>query len=140
MSTGVHDICPPIHLAEIAQIGLTVKDLTLAKSFYQDILGMQFLFDAGNMAFYQCGAIRLMIGLSDKPFTAASTILYFRVPDLHSAHAALKSRGVAFRQDPHLVARMKSHDLWLAFLNDPDGNPLALMSEVPRDQAASPSQ
>jgi methylmalonyl-CoA/ethylmalonyl-CoA epimerase len=30
---------------------------------------------------------------------------------------------------PHLVARMKDHDLWMAFFRDPDQNLLALMSE-----------
>jgi methylmalonyl-CoA/ethylmalonyl-CoA epimerase len=40
---------------------------------------------------------------------------------------------VEFVQEPHLVARMKSHDLWLAFLKDPAGNALALMEERARD-------
>jgi len=34
----------------------------------------------------------------------------------------------------HLVARMKSHDLWLAFLKDPAGNTLGLMSELARSE------
>ena len=59
------------------------------------------------------------------------TILYFKVADIHAAHAALFADGVAFTHAPHLVARMKDHELWMAFLRDPDGHPLALMSEVP---------
>lgn len=121
-----------IHLDEIAQIALTVQDLAEAKRFYHGVLGMHFLFDAGTMAFFQCGAVRLMIGTSDKPAAPSETILYFRVPDIHRANVALKDDGVAFMQEPHLVARMKSHDLWLAFLADPSGNKLALMSEVER--------
>jgi methylmalonyl-CoA/ethylmalonyl-CoA epimerase len=35
-----------------------------------------------------------------------------------------------FVQPPHLVAKMPDHELWMAFLKDPDGNTLALMSEV----------
>jgi methylmalonyl-CoA/ethylmalonyl-CoA epimerase len=31
---------------------------------------------------------------------------------------------------PHLVARMPDHELWMAFLKDPEGNTLGLMSEV----------
>jgi methylmalonyl-CoA/ethylmalonyl-CoA epimerase len=46
----------------------------------------------------------------------------------------LESRGISFVQQPHLVARMKSHDLWMAFLKDPAGNTLGLMSEVARDK------
>jgi len=121
-----------VHLNEIAQVALTVQNLAEAKAFYRDVLGMQFLFDAGTMAFFQCGAIRLMIGTSDKSAGTSGTILYFRVPDIQRAHASLTSKGVAFVQDPHLTARMKSHDLWLAFLKDPAGNILGLLSEVER--------
>jgi methylmalonyl-CoA/ethylmalonyl-CoA epimerase len=121
-----------VHLDEIAQVALTVQDLAEAKRFYQDVLGMRFLFDAGTMAFFQCGTVRLLIGASDKPTTPGETILYFRVPDIQSAHTTLKQGGVVFLQEPHLVARMKSHDLWLAFLKDPAGNKLALMAEVER--------
>jgi methylmalonyl-CoA/ethylmalonyl-CoA epimerase len=91
---------------------------------------MQFLFDAGTMAFFQCGTVRLMIGASDKLLSGESAILYSRVADIHGVHSALKTRGVTFITEPPLVARMKSHDLWISFLKDPDSNTLALMSEV----------
>jgi len=133
---------PALHLDDIGQIALTVTDLNEAKSFYRDTLGMPFLFDAGPMAFFQCGPIRLLIGVCEPPpaTSPASTatspgsgaILYFRVPNIDTATAVLKEKGVSFLQEPRLVARMKSHDLWLAFLKDPAGNTLALMSEVPR--------
>jgi len=101
--------------------------------FYRDVLGMQFLFDAGTMAFFQCGPVRLMIGTSEKAIHPEGTVVYFRIAEMESACAALKRHGVAFIQEPHLVARMKSHDLWLAFLKDPSGNPIGLMSEVARE-------
>ena len=128
----MEDIKSTVHLDEIAQIALTVQNLEEAKLFYRDTLGMRFLFDAGTMAFFQCGQIRLMIGTSDKPSPSNGTIVYFRVPDLRSVFADLKSKDVPFVQEPHLVARMKSHDLWLAFLKDPAGNTLGLMSEIIR--------
>jgi methylmalonyl-CoA/ethylmalonyl-CoA epimerase len=121
-----------VHLNEIAQVALTVQNLAEAKEFYQNVLGMHFLFDAGTMSFFQCGTVRLMIGTSDKPSGAGGTILYFRIPDIEYTHAALKRQGVKFVQEPHLVARMKSHDLWMAFIKDPAGNTLGLMSEVAR--------
>ena len=119
-----------VQLNDIGQIALTVQDLGRAKDFYQNTLGMRFLFDAGTMAFFQCGAIRLMIGLSGEPVTIGGTILYFKVPDIQKVHGALTEQGVAFVQPPHLVARMADHELWLAFLKDPEGNTLGLMSEV----------
>ena len=120
-----------VHLNEIGQIAITVKDLQVAKNFYQNVLGMQFLFDAGQMCFFQCGTVRLMIGTGDTS-APGGTILYFRVTDIQLVSTALKNQGVHFLQEPHLVARMKSHDLWLSFLKDPDGYTLGLMSEVGR--------
>src|SRR5271168_146307 len=119
-----------VQLNDIGQIGLTVRDLARAKDFYQNTLGMRFLFDAGTMAFFQCGGIRLMIGLSEDPVPLGGTILYFKVSDIQKVHDVLKEKGVAFVQPPHLVARMPDHELWMAFLKDTEGNTLGLMSEV----------
>ncbi len=120
-----------VHLDKIGQIAVTVRDLERSRSFYQNTLGMKFLFDAGSMAFFQCGEIRFMIGASGEPAALGGTILYFKVQDIHETHAHLKEQGVVFHQKPHLVAKMPDHDLWLAFLKDPDGNVLGLMSEIP---------
>ena len=44
----------------------------------------------------------------------------------------MKSRGVVFESDAHLIAKMPNHDLWMAFLRDPEQNLLGLMCEVAR--------
>ena len=119
-----------VPLNDIGQIALTVRDLARAKDFYQKTLGMRFLFDAGTMAFFQCGAVRLMIGLSEEAVPIGGTILYFRVSDIQKVHEELMEKGVEFVQPPHLVARMPDHELWIAFLKDPEGNTLGLMCEV----------
>jgi methylmalonyl-CoA/ethylmalonyl-CoA epimerase len=121
-----------VHFDTIGQIAITVGDLAKAKYFYLNTLGMKFLFDAGSMAFFQCGDIRFMIGASDQPGPRGGTILYFKVQDIKGTHAVLIEQGVEFEQAPHLVAKMPGHDLWMAFLKDPDGNILGMMSEVPR--------
>jgi methylmalonyl-CoA/ethylmalonyl-CoA epimerase len=121
-----------IHVAEIAQVALTVTNLDEARAFYRDVLGMQFMFDAGSMAFFQCGAVRVLIGTGEQE-PGGGTIVYFRVADLEAAHAALAACAVEIAQAPHLVARMKTHDLWLAFVKDPSGNTLGLMEERPRE-------
>lgn len=123
-----------VGLQDIAQIAFSVPDLAEAKVFYQDVLELKFLFEAGTMAFFQCGSVRLMIGEAEKPTLSEGTIVYFRVADLKTTAHLLESRGISFVQQPHLVARMKSHDLWMAFLKDPAGNTLGLMSEVARDK------
>jgi methylmalonyl-CoA/ethylmalonyl-CoA epimerase len=126
-----------VHLDTIGQIAVTVSNLERSRSFYWNVLGMKFLFDAGNMSFFQCGAIRFMIGTASRPVHPGGTIIYFRVADIHAAHAALSAKGVEFIEKPHLVARMPEHDLWMAFLADPDQNPIGLMCEMPRDEASA---
>ncbi len=125
------EVKAPVHLEEIGQIAVTVSDLQRSKDFYQNVLGMQFRFDAGTMVFFQCGKIRFAIGASATPVAPSGAILYFRVPDIQSAHQALTAKGVVFIQEPFRVARMADHDLWLAAFRDPDGNPIELMCELP---------
>jgi catechol 2,3-dioxygenase-like lactoylglutathione lyase family enzyme len=114
-------------LSAVGQIGIRASDLARAVEFYRDKLGLRLLFQAPNAAFFDCGGVRLMLG----PVESSSTV-YYRVADIHSAVAALKSRGVVFEREPHLVAKMLGHDLWMAFLRDPDGNTVGLMCEAER--------
>ena len=129
MTTPATTVQSPVNFDKIGQIAIGVSDAARAKDFYQKVLGMKLLFDAGSLAFFQCGEVRLMISPSDAP-PGERTILYFRVPDIQQAHAALRARGAEFIQPPHMVARMPDHELWLAFLKDPEGNTLGMMSEV----------
>jgi len=119
-----------VHLDRIGQVALTVSDLPRAKDFYQNTLGMRFLFEAGTMAFFQCGEIRLLVGLAEKVEPRLGTILYFKVDNIHAVHETLLGKNVEFVDAPHLVARMPDHELWMTFLKDPEGNVLGLMSEV----------
>ena len=119
-------------LYQIGQIAVPVGDIERAIAFYRDTLGMRFLFQAPpGLAFFDCAGVRLML---DAPAKAQSgnysSIIYYKVPDLHAAFAALSARGVVFEAEPHLIAKMPDHELWMAFFRDPDGNLLALMSEI----------
>ena len=124
-------------LSRIGQIAMTVHDLPRAVAFYRDVLGMRFLFEAPPaMAFFDCGGVRLMLSLPEETGSHAGqqfgAILYYAVDDIHQAAAALIARGVVFEQPPHIVARLPQADLWIGFLRDPDGQPIAIMREVPR--------
>lgn len=120
-------------LSTIGQIAVTVRDVPRAVTFYQDVLGLPFLFEAPGMAFFQAGEVRLMLGLPEGTNGAQySSIVYFRVEDIRGSTRELESRGVTFTHEPRLVHRGTTADLWLAFFHDPDGNALALMSEVQR--------
>jgi methylmalonyl-CoA/ethylmalonyl-CoA epimerase len=118
-------------LSSIGQIAVNIHDADRATSFYQQALGMKLMFRAGQLSFFDCGNVRLMLSPAEKPeFDHPSSILYFKVPDIQAAHATLKQRGVKFEDEPHLIARMPTHDLWMCFFRDSEGNFLGLMSEA----------
>ncbi len=121
-----------IALSDIGQIALTVSDLDRAVAYYRDVLGMRLLLEAPGMAFFACGEVRLMLGTAGGKADgdAPSTIIYYRVADIEAAFEALRARGAEVEQEPGLTHRSEEHELWLAFLRDPDGHVLALMSEV----------
>jgi methylmalonyl-CoA/ethylmalonyl-CoA epimerase len=120
-----------VSLGTIGQIALTVADLDRSVRFYQEALGMPLLFKAPpGLAFFDCGGIRLMLSLPEKEFKpGSSSVLYFKVTDIMGTHETLKARGVAFVDEPHFIARMPDHDLWMCFFKDPDGQTIALMEE-----------
>ena len=122
---------PTFALRDIGQIGFVVSDLEKAVAFYRETLGLKHLFSAPpGLAFFAAGDVRLMLSLPEKPsserFTSA---VYFKVADIQAARDALASRGVTFEAEPHRVAKMPDHELWMAFFRDPDRNVLALMCE-----------
>ena len=125
--TGVADTA----LTSIGQIAMPVRDLARGVEFYRDRLGLRFLFQAPpGLAFFQCGDIRLMVEVPpDKEFQRPGSVLYFKVGDIDAAYRELRERGVVFRGEPHLIAKMPDHELWMAFFDDGEGNTHALMQE-----------
>ncbi len=121
-----------IGISRIGQIAINAHDVERACGFYQDMLGLKLLFKAGpGLAFFDCGGVRLMLTRPEKPeFDHPGSVLYFAVPDIQAAHAAMKDKGVRFEDEPHVIARMPDHDLWMVFFRDTEGNLMGLMSEV----------
>lgn len=117
-------------LSTIGQIAIVVHDVDRAETFYRDVLGMRFLFRAGDLAFFDAGGVRLMLSAPESAeFDHRGSILYYAVQDIEGAHGVLSRRGVLFRDRPHKVADLGDRELWLTFFDDPDGNVLALMEE-----------
>lgn len=129
MSSGMKGV----GIARLGQVAVNVQDVARATVFYRDVLGLPFLFAAGQLAFFDCGGVRLMLDRPEKPeFDHPSSILYFLVPDIQAAHRRLVDAGVAIVEEPRVIAPMPDHDLWMGFFRDTEGNVMALMSEVPR--------
>ena len=128
----------PPAISRLGQISINAHDLDRATAFYRDVLGLPLLFAAGTLAFFDCGGVRLMLTHPEKPeFDHPSSVLYFAVPDIAAAHRQMLNSGVRFEGEPHLIARMPNHDLWMAFFRDLDNKMLAIYSEAPR--AAEPA-
>jgi len=123
-----------VGITRLGQIQLRAHDVERAAKFYSEVLGLKLLFKAPpNLAFLDCFGVRLMIDKPEKPeFDHPGSILYFAVPDIQAAHAKMKEAGTHFEDEPHLIARMPDHDLWMTFFRDTEGNLMGLMSEVPK--------
>jgi catechol 2,3-dioxygenase-like lactoylglutathione lyase family enzyme len=120
-----------LRLAQIGQIAVTVQDLDRAVAFYRDKLGMQYLFSASSLAFFDCAGIRLMLSTPEPgQGHGGNSIVYFKVGDIDAAYRELSARGVPFDDQPHIIANMGTYDLWMAFLRDSEHNLLGIMSEV----------
>jgi methylmalonyl-CoA/ethylmalonyl-CoA epimerase len=122
-----------LNVSQIGQIALAVTDVDRAEAFYGGMLGFRKLFRFGDLTFFDCAGVRLLLEKAQEAHSAGSGgTFYFRCADLALAVKELTGRGVVFYQPPHLIAHMDDHDLWMAFFKDPDGNSLALMQEAPK--------
>ncbi len=122
--------------ATVVQVLVPIEDYDRGMAFYRDILGIPFLFAAPpQMAFFVCGSVRLLVGVMPPGQNArCGSVIYFQVSDIQAVFSTLRLAGVAFVSNPHMINRSPKSELWLAEFNDPDGNHLALMSEVPIDR------
>lgn len=119
-------------LGPLMQINMPVQDIDRAVVFYRDVLGLPFLFQAGTLAFFDCGGVRLLVDVAEsEEFAHPGSTLYFRVDDLDAQVEALKARGVEFVSEPHRIHSDGRTELWMAFFRDGEWNTHALASERP---------
>jgi methylmalonyl-CoA/ethylmalonyl-CoA epimerase len=118
--------------SRIGQIAIVCTDVARATAFYRDVLGLQFLFSAGpGLSFFDCGGVRLMLSVREGQATetTGTSVLYFFVPAIDAAVKELADKGALFVDEPHMIAKMPDHELWLAAFKDSEDNLLALMEE-----------
>jgi methylmalonyl-CoA/ethylmalonyl-CoA epimerase len=123
-----------LKLGKIAQIAHSVSDVDAAEGFYEQALGLKKLFrPSPDMVFFDCGGTRLYLQKAHAPGDIAKAgIIYLLCEDIAVAAAELKGRGVKFEDEPHRIAEMPTHDLWMTFFKDPDGHLLALEMQAPK--------
>lgn len=116
----------------IGQIGINCSDVSRATRFYRDVLGLPLLFEAGGMAFFDCGGVRLMLALpSSGEFDHPASPIYFRVTDIESRMQAMEKAGATIKRAAQPTHRDDRHELWIGWFEDGEGNLMALMEERP---------
>ena len=123
-------------LGRVGQLSRSVSDIEQASAWFGPVLGLRHLYTFGKLAFFDMNGTRLLLS-EESGAHASESIIYFQVPDIAEAHRTLLGRGVVFRADPHRIHRHEDGtEEWMAFFDDPDGRPLALMAQVkPAEQA-----
>ena len=117
-------------IQSLGQVALSATDVAKLTEFYRDAVGLPFLFAAGpNMSFFDLDGVRLMVagpegGQPAKP----NSVLYFKVASVPDTFASLKDK-LNFVDQPHLIAKMPDHELWMVFFEDPEGNLMGFMEE-----------
>lgn len=122
----------PLALGQLGQISMYARTASVTEAWYRDVLRLPHIFTFGDLVFFDCGGIRLYIHAVGEEKWRPSSVVYFSVPDINAAKAELESRGVAFKQAPHMIYKDDTTGVeeWMAFFDDPDGNMLAIMARV----------
>lgn len=117
----------------VGQIHISVADIDRAVAFYRDVVGLPLLFEfpGQSMAFFDCGGVRLYVGVPSDPKYAANSFVYYTVDDIDAAWTRMKERGAEFLSEPRAVHRTETSELWMAGFKDPDGNYAQIMCERP---------
>jgi DNA-binding CsgD family transcriptional regulator/catechol 2,3-dioxygenase-like lactoylglutathione lyase family enzyme len=119
-----------VKLMAVGQIARSVGDIQASEKWYREVLALPHLYTYGTLAFFDCGGTRLMLS-QEGGGAAKESILYLRVADIAAAHETLAARGVKFTHAPHMIHRhADGTEEWMAFFEDPDGRPMALMCQL----------
>jgi methylmalonyl-CoA/ethylmalonyl-CoA epimerase len=122
----------PLQIQRVGQISRTVHDIKQAEAWYGNVLGLKHLYTFGQLAFFDLNGTRLYLS-QEGAEPKNESILYFQVADIGAAYDTLKSRGVEFTEAPSMIHKHgDGTEEWMAFFKDPEGRPLALMSQVKR--------
>lgn len=117
-------------LSSIGQIARSVSSCEQSRNWYELVLELRHLYSFGTLSFFDCGGTRLMLTQHEK-LNPDESILYFKVADLNATYTQLQGKGVEFISAPHMIHQHEDGTQeWMAFMKDPDGRPLGLMSQV----------
>jgi len=113
--------------------GFAVDDVTAAKTFYGDTLGLNVSEENGMLRLHIAGGGDILVYPKPDHTPAAYTILNFPVDDIDQAVDALIARGVLFERfdgfdaDDKGIVRGNGPDI--AWFKDPAGNVLSVLQD-----------
>ena len=120
---------------DLVQVAQGVQDLDRATAFYAALLGEPPVarFDPPGLVFFRLGSTRLLLEVG-----APAALLYLRVDDVRERVEQLRTEGVAIDTEPHVIFEHEDdplgpagHAEWHAFIRDPEGNLVGLVSLEP---------
>jgi catechol 2,3-dioxygenase-like lactoylglutathione lyase family enzyme len=117
-----------------AVANIAVKNMDVARTFYQDTLGLkQVHAEGGELVVFKSGNSAINVYRSSYAGTNKATAVTWTVPDVDGTVRALKGKGIAFEHynmpgmklegDVHVGDNMR-----VAWFKDPDGNILNLVN------------
>jgi catechol 2,3-dioxygenase-like lactoylglutathione lyase family enzyme len=111
--------------------GFSTNDISRAKAFYADTLGLEVTEENGMLTLHLAGGGRVLIYPKDNHEPATFTVLNFPVEDIDKAVDALTKAGIEFEryegsgQDERGIARQYPPPI--AWFKDPAGNILSVL-------------
>ena len=110
---------------------IPVTDLTRAKEFYGDTLGLSFLWETPVAIRYRCGPVSEVSVFKRPPLRTEHTLAHFEVDDIDATVSGLSASGVEFLDYTEGPLTTTGHIAQLgparaAWFRDPDGNTLGL--------------
>ncbi len=123
---------PSTGLGPVMQILVPVSDVERAAGFYEQVLGLPLLFKYPGTAFFDAEGVRLYLARPTEADFEGRATIYFRVDDVTGTLERLEAAGATVRERPEIAHRDEAYDLWLAFVQDLDGNNIGLMREAPK--------
>lgn len=124
---------PIVRVKEIAYTGYPVTDITRARAFYENVLGLKpattFDHEGKTWIEYEVGAATLAISNMSEQWKPSlnGPSLALEVEDFGQALEALRAAGVTFYVEP-----MDFPSCQFAAVSDPDGNSLIIHQRRPQ--------
>ena len=115
--------------------GFSVNDVSQARTFYADTLGLRVSEDNGMLTLHLAGDRDILVYPKDDHTPASFTILNFPVKDVEAAVDELTNRGVSFERYPDMEADMDEKGVFhgggplIAWFTDPAGNVLSVIQD-----------